>query len=83
MDDSRYGDRTTQWFWNMLSNLGVSYMTDDRFDEKEATEKIYNFLEKRYSPNGKGGLFYIPDAPEDLRNVEIWTQLCWYLNNFA
>lgn len=83
MDDTRYGDRTSQWFWNMLSNLGISYMTDDRFDERVATEKIYDFLEKRYSPDGKGGLFYIPECEEDLREVEIWTQLCWYLDNFA
>ena len=82
MDDTRYGDRTSQWFWNMLTNLGIGYMTDDRFDGKVAAEKIYDFLEKRYEPNGKGGLFYIRDCKEDLRDVEIWTQLCWYLDNY-
>lgn len=83
MDDTRYGDRTSQWFWNMLSNLGLSYMTDERFDEKIATTKIYDFMEKRYEPDGKGGLFYIRGCQEDLRNVEIWTQLSWYLKRFA
>lgn len=83
MDDTRYGNRTSQWFWNMLSNLGISYMTDDRYDEKVAIEKIYDFLERRYEPNGKGGLFYIRNCEDDLRNVEIWTQLCWYLDQFA
>ena len=82
MDDPRYGDRTSQWFWNMLSNLGLSYMTDDRFDKEIATKKIYNFLEKRYDADGKGGLFYIKGCKEDLRDVEIWTQLCWYLEKF-
>ena len=83
MNDTRYGDRTSQWFWNMLSNLGISFMTDDRFDEELATEKIFIFLERRYKPDGKGGLFYIRNCEDDLRNVEIWTQLCWYLDNFA
>lgn len=82
MDDPRYGDRTIQWLWNMLSNLGISYMTDDRFDKNVASIKIYDFLERRYRPDGKGGLFYIPGCKEDLRNEEIWTQLCWYLNRF-
>lgn len=83
MDDTRYGDRTSQWFWGMLSNLGIGFMTDERFDKDIANEKIYDFLEKRYDPDGKGGLFYIRGCKEDLREVEIWTQLCWYLENFS
>lgn len=82
MDDTRYGDRTSQWFWNMLSNLSISYMTDDEFDREVATEKINNFLNRRYTPNGKGGLFYIKNCEYDLRDVEIWTQLCWYLDEY-
>lgn len=83
MDDTNYGDRTGQWFWNMLSNLGISFMTDDRFDYDFAEEKIFNFLERRYDPDGKGGLFYIKGCEDDLRDIEIWTQLCWYLDKFA
>lgn len=82
MSDPRYGDRTSQWFWNMLSNLGLSYMTDERYDEKVAAKKIYDFMERRYEPNGKGGLFYIRDCREDLRDIEIWTQLSWYLDKY-
>ena len=82
MDDARYGDRTSQWFWNMLSNLGISYMIDEKFDEKLAIKIIYDFLERRHDPNGKGGLFYIRGCQEDLRMVEIWTQLCWYLEKY-
>lgn len=82
MDNPQYGDRTGQWFWNMISNLGLKRMTDDVFNKKIATDKIYIFMERRYEPDGRGGLFHINDCKEDLRNVEIWTQLCWYLNNF-
>ena len=83
MDDTRYGDRTAQWFWNMMSNLGLNLMTDDIFDRGYAKEKINIFLNRDYEPNGKGGLFYIRDCSEDLRNVEIWIQLCWYLGKFV
>lgn len=82
MDDPRYGDRTAQWFWTMTANLGIEYMFDEAFDEKTAKDIIYRFLDRNYGPDGKGGLFYIKGCNDDLRNIEIWVQLCWYLNNF-
>ena len=82
MDDPRYGDRTNQWFWLMMSNLGLKYMTDDVFDEVKANDIIYTFLERQYSPDGKGGLFYIRNCEEDLTQIEIGTQVNWYLNKF-
>lgn len=83
MDDTRYGNRTGQWFWNMMTNLGIGNMFDEVFDEKYVERVIYDFLDRCYEPNGKGGLFYIEDCDEDLRDVEIWVQLCWYLNKFV
>lgn len=83
MDDSRYGDRTGQWFWSMMSNLGIGRMIDDSFDAELVDEKIYIFLKRRYDADGNGGLFYIKGCEDDLRRVEIWTQLCWYLDKFA
>ncbi len=83
MDDPKYGDRTQQWFWGMLSTIGISAMSDDIYDEKYVNKCIYRFLERQYEPNGKGGLFYIRDCDQDLRDVEIWTQMCWYLNTIS
>lgn len=82
MCDPAYGDRTGQWFWDMLSNIGLGRMTDDIFNEKVASQKLYNFMERQYSPDGKGGLFYIQNCDQDLANVPIWTQACWYLDKF-
>lgn len=82
MANVRYGDRTTQWFWSMIKNLGLSYMIDERFDKDEAIRIIYKFMERQYEPNGRGGLFYMPDRNEDLTQIDIWTQLCWYLDKF-
>lgn len=83
MDNTTYGDRTGQWFWNMMANLGIGLMTDDIFDIDVVEEKIYTFLDRRYSPDGKGGLFYIKGCEDDLRDFEIWVQLCWYLDKYA
>lgn len=80
MDDPRYGDRTSQWFWSMINNLGIDYLTDDRFNPTIASDVIYRFVNREYEPDGQGGLFYIRDCIDDLRRVEIWTQLCWYLD---
>lgn len=82
MDNSRYGDRTGQWFWGMMNNLGIGLMYDEIFDGGLVEDIIYNFLDRRYDPDGKGGLFYIRGCEDDLRNLEIWTQLCWYIDKF-
>ena len=83
MDDPEIGDRTTQWFWGMISNLGLSGMYDGNFDLVMVKWNINRFLNREYSPDGKGGLFTVRDCEYDLRDVEIWTQLCWYLDKFV
>lgn len=82
MDDTRYGDRTGQWFWIMMRNLCIDGMTDDIFDIEYVEYCINSFLNREYEPDGYGGLFYIKNCREDLRDVEIWTQLCWFLENY-
>lgn len=80
VDDPRMGDRTSQWFWGMITSLGLGSMEDDNFDRQYTDEVIDRFLERRYERNGKGGLFTIRNCDEDLRKIEIWYQLCRYLN---
>lgn len=80
MDDYQYGDRTGQWFWNMIVALGLTHMSDDHFDIEYADAVVERFLYREYEPNGKGGLFVLNDPPQDLRTVEIWYQAMWYLD---
>lgn len=80
MDDPQIGDRTSQWFWSMMVSLGLGSVTDDNFDRKYVNDVITRFLNREYEPNGNGGLFTIRRCEYDLRDVEIWHQLCWYLN---
>lgn len=81
MDDSEYGDRTGQWFWNMIVNLGLGNMHDNNFNESYSHRIISKFLDRDYRPNGKGGLFVIDNCKYDLRDVEIWYQAMWYLDD--
>lgn len=83
MDDPKIGDRTSQWFWGMISSLGLNGMSDNHYDETYVDEVITRFLDRDYQPNGKGGLFTIRHCDDDLREVEIWYQLCWYLDTIS
>ena len=82
MNNPSIGNRLGQWFWNMIVSLGLGYMKDDRFDSNHVDTVIFRFLNRDYEPNGEGGLFTIKDTHRDLRRVEIWYQMCWYLNGF-
>lgn len=82
MDNPEVGDRTGQWFWGMVVNLGLGSMTDDRYDEEYVDFVINKFLDRDYEPDGEGGLFHIRRCRQDVRDVEIWYQLCWYLDSF-
>ena len=81
MDDTQYGDRTGQWFWGMINNLGLSPMRDSNFDKNYVNDVIARLLNREYEPDGKGGLFTVKHCNHDLRTVEIWCQLSWYLNS--
>lgn len=83
MHDPSIGDRTGQWFWKMINNLGLGDMMDDRFDEEYAFGNITLFLDRSYEPDGRGGLFTVRNCEHDLRKVEIWVQLLWYLDTIS
>lgn len=81
MDDPDIGDRTGQWFWSMISNLGLSSLNDASFDSIFLNQVITRFLNREYERNGEGGLFTVNNSKYDLRTVEIWYQMCWYLDD--
>lgn len=83
MDDALMGNRTGQWFWGMIRNLGLSPMTDPKFDRNAVDDIIARFLNREYEPDGRGGLFTVKHCEYDLRDVEIWCQLSWYLGSIT
>lgn len=83
MDNTDYGNRTGQWFWGMINNLGLNSMRDSNFDRNYVDDVIARLLNREYEPDGKGGLFTVKHCSHDLRTVEIWTQLSWYLGSIT
>ena len=83
MCDPSIGDRTGQWFWKMIVNLGLGSMYDSRFNEEEVDEIIDIFLKREYEADGRGGLFRIRGCKYDLRKFEIWIQALWFLAGAA
>lgn len=80
MDNPDIGNRTGQWFWNMIDSLGLETMTDEKFNPRVTKQVIERFLNRRYERDGKGGLFTLHGIDRDLRHVEIWYQAMWSLN---
>lgn len=83
MDDPDIGDRTGQWFWSMIVNLGLGSMNDAKYDRRYVEEIIVRFLNREYEPDGRGGLFTVKNCSEDLRDVSIWYQMNWYLGSIT
>ena len=77
-DGERY---LKDWFHKMLDNLDLAWMDDTRYDKKYVNERVTMFLDRTYEPDGNGNIIYIPDCQADLRKVEIWWQMCWYLDS--
>lgn len=81
MSSEEAGNRTYEWFWEMIDNLELGYMDDDEFNEKVAYDVVRNFLDRNYSPEGDGNIIYIERCEKDLRTIEIWFQMMLYLSN--
>lgn len=82
MEDPDVGNRTGQWFWNMIVSLGLGPMIDSRYSEEYVNDRLNRFLNRNYKRNGEGGLFTVQRPRRDMRNIEIWYQMCMYLEEF-
>ena len=83
MEDSRYGDRTGQWFWEMIVNLELGWMNDPNYDAMYVDERLDIFMDRVYDRNGEGGcLFRVKDPTRDMRTADIWYQMNWYLSEY-
>lgn len=73
-------DRTAhRWFWELLTNVGLSGYNDRAFNERAVEEIVSNLIWRNYKPNGEGGLFPLKHPREDQRRVELWYQAQAYL----
>lgn len=80
MHDPDYGDRTHDWFWEMVSNLGLNGMSNRNFDENYTINKLDIFLDRRYTKTGKGSIFCVKKPIQDLTQIDIFMQMRWWIN---
>lgn len=80
-DNMGENNNVQKWFWNCINNLGLKNMDDEKFDVEYTDEVIDHFLNREYTPDGRGSLFLIKNSNYDMRNVEIWYQMLWYLDS--
>ena len=74
---------TGKFFWIMINNLGLSKLSDDRYNYlhgdfrvRDAADRIND---RTYDSDGKGSLFPIKNPTCDMRYVEVWYQMQQWL----
>jgi hypothetical protein len=86
----------SDWFWILIRNAGldlcddVAYYTPMNVNGKalwadnEVNHKLDKIINRTYRRNGIGGLFPLRHAKNDQRTIELWYQMCSYLEeNYA
>lgn len=77
--DYETGGKTDYIFKVMLESLDLINETNDRIDDRYVDYRIDALLNREYDFNGKGGLFTVDNPRQDMRHVDIWYQMNWYL----
>lgn len=81
MADPEYGDRTGRWFWEFIDNLGLIEQTDNNYKPNKVYFALGKFMDRRFNYDGTDGNIIVVREPfNDLREVEIWYQMMWHLN---
>lgn len=77
-----YGNRFGKWFWTMLENCGLTCITDAAYNndsDNYIAAVMRRICDRRYEANGDGGFFPLRHPRADMRNVDLWYQLQWYV----
>lgn len=85
LDEEHNYDRTSEWFWMMIKNLGLDIYDDENYNQYDSNKIISDTItrlnERTYHRNGTGGLFpLIGKVSKDQRKLEIWYQMMSYLD---
>lgn len=84
-------DRTGEWFWEMIRNLGLEKYDDEHYSDVEVDDIVNRFMSRKYAKNGAGNVFKIPDKlwakgwdktwDTFPNNMEIWSQVHAWVNS--
>lgn len=76
-------DETCKWVWILLENLNLEWFDDITWDDNSEVEVHYicqRVMDRTYEFDGKGGIFPLKACKDDLRGVELWYQMNYFLN---
>lgn len=81
-------DKTAQYFWEIMENLGLTCMDDDNFGwetglaQKKIAKTCEILCKRQYNPDGTGGgMFPMPGILGiNQKKIEIWYQMQEYIN---
>lgn len=81
-------DKTAQYFWEIMENLGLTCMDDDNFGwetglaQKKIAKTCEILCKRQYNPDGTGGgMFPMPGILGiNQKKMEIWYQMQEYIN---
>ena len=78
--DSDFYDHVSDWFWGMISSMGLYKNDDYAYDPRKTDISIDRVLNRGYRRDGKGGLFTLEvnEKHVDMRNTDIWHQAMLY-----
>ena len=79
MWDDNHGSRASDWFFIMIDNMGLIGMKDPYYDENHVRFVVDRMMQHLNYDNGHGGLFYTKDPGYDIKNQEIWFQMCKFI----
>ena len=67
----------------MATHVEVKNIQITQSYEGKVEKIVTDMLDRNYRRDGDGGLFRIHDKDKDMRYVEIWCQLNWFLNEMG
>ena len=68
------------WFWTMIESLRLDGMDDRHFEPNYVDQALDDFMSGNYCRDGEGSLFTLRNTHQDMRRLELWYQMCAFLN---
>lgn len=81
MHDQKHGERSGEWFWEMLGNMGLAKYSDDRYDEQDVDDILHKFLYHEYDDKDTLGCAFRSSEHPDLSEFELFQQMYFHLND--
>lgn len=80
MSQSDFDNTPYFWFWCMIRNCGLDMFDDDNYHKAFVRHIVDRIVSRSYARNGVGSLFPLTNIDVDMRKVEIWYQLSYWLD---